>query len=163
MQSSAITSNSTVNNPIEGVAQWRAGKFKPLVRVDPRSSTITTRSRAIWRGTRPDLQIGGPQCRICDAAWLLHAARRDSRSGDYYVDLFKKVRETPEWKKFMSDGAFNQTFMTGKISGLGGQRGKAASGFDEVRRLPRPKRTSKTELTRPVAWRASYPSRAVAR
>ena len=32
---------------------------------------------------------------------------------DYYVDLFKKVRETPEWKKFMEDGAFNQTFMTG--------------------------------------------------
>jgi tripartite-type tricarboxylate transporter receptor subunit TctC len=28
--------------------------------------------------------------------------------------LFKKVRETPEWKKFMADGAFNQTFMTGK-------------------------------------------------
>ena len=27
---------------------------------------------------------------------------------DYYVDLFKKVRETPEWKKLMSDGAFNR-------------------------------------------------------
>ena len=33
---------------------------------------------------------------------------------DYYVNVFKKVRETPEWKKFMADGAFNQTFMTGK-------------------------------------------------
>ena len=33
---------------------------------------------------------------------------------DFYVDLFKKVRETPEWKKFMEDGAFNQTFMAGK-------------------------------------------------
>jgi putative tricarboxylic transport membrane protein len=32
---------------------------------------------------------------------------------DYYVELFKKVRETPEWKKLMSDGAFNQSFMTG--------------------------------------------------
>ena len=32
---------------------------------------------------------------------------------DYYVDLFKKVRETPEWKKLMADGAFNQSFMTG--------------------------------------------------
>ena len=26
---------------------------------------------------------------------------------DFYVDLFKKVRETPEWKKFMEEGAFN--------------------------------------------------------
>jgi tripartite-type tricarboxylate transporter receptor subunit TctC len=29
------------------------------------------------------------------------------------VDLFKKVIATPEWKKFMADGAFNQTFMSG--------------------------------------------------
>jgi len=33
---------------------------------------------------------------------------------DYYVALFKKLRDTPEWKKFMEDGAFNQTFMAGK-------------------------------------------------
>ena len=26
---------------------------------------------------------------------------------NYYVELFKKVRETPEWKKLMVDGAFN--------------------------------------------------------
>ena len=31
----------------------------------------------------------------------------------FYVDLLKKVRETPEWKQLMQDGAFNQTFMTG--------------------------------------------------
>ena len=31
----------------------------------------------------------------------------------YYVDLLKKVRETPEWRDFMSKGAFNQSFMTG--------------------------------------------------
>jgi tripartite-type tricarboxylate transporter receptor subunit TctC len=33
---------------------------------------------------------------------------------DFYIDLFKKVRETADWKKFMADGAFNQTFLTGK-------------------------------------------------
>jgi tripartite-type tricarboxylate transporter receptor subunit TctC len=32
---------------------------------------------------------------------------------DYYVGVFKKVRETPEWKKFMTDGAYNTTFMSG--------------------------------------------------
>ena len=31
----------------------------------------------------------------------------------FYVDLFKKVMATDDWKKFMEDGAFNQTFMTG--------------------------------------------------
>jgi putative tricarboxylic transport membrane protein len=32
---------------------------------------------------------------------------------DFYIDLFTKVRETPEWQQFMSKGAFNTTFMTG--------------------------------------------------
>ena len=32
---------------------------------------------------------------------------------DFYVDLFKKVRETPDWKEFTEQAAFNQTFMTG--------------------------------------------------
>jgi tripartite-type tricarboxylate transporter receptor subunit TctC len=31
----------------------------------------------------------------------------------FYVDLFKKVRETPDWKDFMEKGAFNNTFMSG--------------------------------------------------
>jgi putative tricarboxylic transport membrane protein len=31
----------------------------------------------------------------------------------YYVDVLKKVRETPEWKALMTEGAFNQTFLTG--------------------------------------------------
>ena len=32
---------------------------------------------------------------------------------DYYVDLFSKVREAPEWQDFMAKGAFNPTFMSG--------------------------------------------------
>ena len=32
---------------------------------------------------------------------------------DYYIDLFKKVRATPEWQDFMKSGAFNTTFLTG--------------------------------------------------
>jgi tripartite-type tricarboxylate transporter receptor subunit TctC len=31
----------------------------------------------------------------------------------FYVDLFKKVMATEDWKKFMEEGAFNQTFMSG--------------------------------------------------
>jgi putative tricarboxylic transport membrane protein len=32
---------------------------------------------------------------------------------NFYIELLKKVRETPEWKDLMKNGAFNQTFMTG--------------------------------------------------
>ncbi len=31
----------------------------------------------------------------------------------FYVDMLKKVRETPEWKDYMEKGAFNQSSMTG--------------------------------------------------
>ena len=31
----------------------------------------------------------------------------------FYVDLFKKMMATDDWRKFMEDGAFNQTFMAG--------------------------------------------------
>jgi tripartite-type tricarboxylate transporter receptor subunit TctC len=31
----------------------------------------------------------------------------------FYVDLLKKVRDTPEWKDYMEKGAFNQTSMEG--------------------------------------------------
>jgi tripartite-type tricarboxylate transporter receptor subunit TctC len=32
---------------------------------------------------------------------------------NYYVDLFKKVEATPDWKDFTEKAAFKQTFMTG--------------------------------------------------
>ena len=32
---------------------------------------------------------------------------------DFYIELFKKVRATPEWDDLMKNGAFNTTFMTG--------------------------------------------------
>jgi len=32
----------------------------------------------------------------------------------YYVDVLDKVRQTPEWKKFLEEGAYNSTSMTGK-------------------------------------------------
>jgi tripartite-type tricarboxylate transporter receptor subunit TctC len=32
----------------------------------------------------------------------------------FYTDLMGKVRATPEWKKFLEDGAFNTTTMNGK-------------------------------------------------
>jgi hypothetical protein len=33
---------------------------------------------------------------------------------NFYIDLLKKVRETPDWKQFTEQAAFNQSFMTGE-------------------------------------------------
>ncbi len=31
----------------------------------------------------------------------------------FYVDLFKKIQATPDWKEFMEKGAFDTTTLTG--------------------------------------------------
>jgi putative tricarboxylic transport membrane protein len=36
---------------------------------------------------------------------------------EFYVNLLKKVRATPEWKDYMEKGAFNQTAMEGEAFG----------------------------------------------
>jgi len=106
--------DSTVNNPIEAVAHWRAGKLRPL---------------CVFDGKRLDYheKIAGdiswndiPTCKSqgLDVEYVMlrgyfmpPGVTKDEVA--YYVDLFEKIRETPEWKKLMSDGAFNQSFMIG--------------------------------------------------
>ena len=106
--------DSTVNNPIEAVAQWRGGKRAAALRVRRQAAALHRQDRRRHVLERDsDLQVAGPRRRVPDAARHLHVPGATKDQVDYYVDLFKKVRETPEWKKLMSDGAFNQTFMTG--------------------------------------------------
>src|SRR5499426_1203672 len=106
--------DSTVNNPIEAVAHWRSGALRPLCVFDtkrmPYKEKITADTS--WNDI--------PTCKSqgLDVEYLMlrgffmpPGVTKDQVA--YYVDLFKKVRETPEWKKLMDDGAFNQTFMTG--------------------------------------------------
>ena len=100
--------DSTVNNPIEAVAQWRGGKLRPLCVFDGKQLAYDEQDRRRHGLERySDLQVAGPRHRIPDAARHLHGARRTKDQVDYYVDLFKKVRETPEWKDLMKNGAFN--------------------------------------------------------
>ena len=52
--------DSTVNNPIEAVAQWRAGKLRPLCVFDSKPLATRTRSPATCRGatSRPASRRG---------------------------------------------------------------------------------------------------------
>jgi putative tricarboxylic transport membrane protein len=106
--------DSTVNNPIEAVAHWRAGKLRPLCVFD--SKKLDYHEKIADNLSWNDI----PTCKSqgLDVEYLmLRGYFMPSGVGKdevaYYVDLFKKVRATPEWKKLMEDGAFNTTFMTG--------------------------------------------------
>ncbi|MGQ0522121.1 MAG: Bug family tripartite tricarboxylate transporter substrate binding protein [Betaproteobacteria bacterium] len=107
--------DSTVNNPIEAVAQWRAGKLRALCVFDgqrmPYKEKVT--DTMSWNDIPTCKESGIPmEYVMLRGIFMPPGVPKDAV--DFYVSLFNKVRETPEWKKFMADGAFNQTFMTGK-------------------------------------------------
>ena len=107
--------DSTVNNPIEAVAQWRAGKLRALCVFDdtrmPYKEKITDTQS--WYDV-PTCKEAGVSTDYLMLRGIFMAPGVKQEQVDFYVDLFQKVRATPEWKKFMADGAFNQTFMTGQ-------------------------------------------------
>jgi putative tricarboxylic transport membrane protein len=106
--------NSTVNNPIEAVAQWRGGKVRPLCVFDdvalPYKETIV--DNLSWASI-PTCMSQGLNLDYLMLRGIFMSPGATPEQVNYYVDVFKKVRETPEWKKLMADGAFNQTFMVG--------------------------------------------------
>jgi tripartite-type tricarboxylate transporter receptor subunit TctC len=107
--------DSTVNNPIEAVAHWRAGRLRPLCVFDakrmPYKNKVT--ETMSWNDIPTCKEAGVPSEYVMLRGIFMPAGVKQEHV-DYYVALFKKLRDTPEWKKFMEDGAFNQTFMTGK-------------------------------------------------
>jgi putative tricarboxylic transport membrane protein len=107
--------DSSVNNPIEAVAHWRGGTLRPLCVFDgsrmPYKDKVT--DTMSWNDIPTCKEAGVPmEYTMLRGIFMPAGVKQDVV--DFYVDLFKKVRETPEWKKFMQDGAFNQTFMAGK-------------------------------------------------
>jgi putative tricarboxylic transport membrane protein len=106
--------DSTVNNPIEQVAHWRAGNVRPLCVFDskPMPYTAKTTKDMSWHDI-PTCKSKGLDVEYLMLRGVMTTPGVSKDVVAYYVDLLKKVRETPEWKAFMEKGAFNQSFMTG--------------------------------------------------
>jgi putative tricarboxylic transport membrane protein len=106
--------DSTVNNPIEAVAQWRANSVRPLCVFDGKELPYTDKvaNGKSW-GDVPTCKSQGLDVEYLMLRGIFTVPGATKDQVDYYVELLKKVRETPEWKQLMNEGAFNQTFMTG--------------------------------------------------
>jgi putative tricarboxylic transport membrane protein len=107
--------DSSVNNPIEAVAQWRAGKLRPLCVFDEKRLQYKTKvtDKMAWADI-PTCKESGVPTSYTMLRGIFMAPGVSKEQTDFYVDLLKKVRETPEWKEYMEKGAFNQTSMTGE-------------------------------------------------
>ena len=106
--------DSSVNNPIEAVSQWRAGQLRPLCVFDD--------TRLVYQGKVTETMAWSdiPTCKEAGVEMdylmlrgIFMAPSVTEEQRNYYVDLLKQVRATPEWKEFMEKGAFNQTALIG--------------------------------------------------
>ncbi len=106
--------DSTVNNPNEAVAQWKAGKVRPLCVFDakPMPYKEVVAEGKSWADI-PTCRSQGLNMDYLMLRGIFMSPKATPDQVNYYVELFKKVRETQEWKDLMANGAFNQTFMTG--------------------------------------------------
>ena len=106
--------NSTVNNPIEAVAQWRAGQLKPLCVFDKQNLPVKDKVAGdmAWADI-PTCKSQGLDIEYLMLRGIFMSPRATKDQVEYYIELFKKVRATPEWQDFMKSGAFNTTFLTG--------------------------------------------------
>jgi putative tricarboxylic transport membrane protein len=106
--------DSSVNNPIEAVAQWRGGAVRPLCVFDSKQlpyKDVMADGKS-W-GDIPTCKSQGLDVEYVMLRGFFTSPKATKDQVDYYVDLLKKVRETPEWQALMKDGAFNQTLMVG--------------------------------------------------
>ncbi|MCC7081830.1 MAG: tripartite tricarboxylate transporter substrate binding protein [Burkholderiales bacterium] len=106
--------DSSVNNPIEGVAHWRGGKLRPLCVFDSERMAYKDKIAGdmAWHDI-PSCKEAGVPVDYVMLRGIFTSPGVSQDAVDYYLGVFKKVRETPEWKKFMTDGAYNTTFMSG--------------------------------------------------
>ena len=106
--------DSTVNNPIEAVEQWRAGKLRPLCvfddKVMPYKAKVTATQS--WSDI-PTCKSQGMDVDYQMLRGIFMAPGVSKEQVQYYIDLMKKVQATPEWKEFLEKGAFDTTTLTG--------------------------------------------------
>ncbi len=106
--------NSSVNNPIEAVEHWRAGKLRPLCVFDDERMPYKEKVTAdmSWNDI-PSCKQSGVDVDYVMLRGIFMPAGVTADQVKFYVDLMAKVRETAEWKDFMRRGAFNTTTMSG--------------------------------------------------
>ena len=104
----------TVNNPNEAVSHWRGGKLRPLCVFDGKAMPYKEpiADGKSWADI-PTCKSQGLNMEYLMLRGIFTTPGASKDVVDYYIDVFKKVRETPEWADFMKNGAFNTSFMTG--------------------------------------------------
>ena len=100
--------DSTVNNPIECVSHWKAGRVRPLAVFDTARIPV-----AEWKDIPTVKEALGVDIHYLMLRGIFGAPGHAQGRGGVVPGLPQEGDETPEWKKYMEDGALKAAFATG--------------------------------------------------
>ena len=100
--------DSTVNNPIECASHWKAGRVRPLAVFDPERIPDPA-----WKDIPTVKEALGLDIQYNMLRGIFGPPEMPKEAMDWYVGFLKKVYDTPEFKKYLSDGALKPAFLTG--------------------------------------------------
>lgn len=100
--------DSTVNNPSECVSHWRAGTVRPLAVVDDQRIPLPE-----WDKIPTMKEAMGVDMEYMMLRGIFAPPRIKKEVQAGYVELFKKVTETADWKEYISKYALKGAFLSG--------------------------------------------------
>jgi tripartite-type tricarboxylate transporter receptor subunit TctC len=100
--------DSTVNNPIECVSHWKAGRVRPLAVFDPERIPDPD-----WRDIPTVKEALGVDIQYNMLRGIFGPPGMPREAVEWYVGFLQRVYETPEFKKYLSDGALKPAFAVG--------------------------------------------------
>jgi putative tricarboxylic transport membrane protein len=100
--------DSTVNNPAECVSHWKANRVRPLAVFDTDRVNVGD-----WKSVPTVKEALGADIHYLMLRGIFGAPDMPKEAVDWYLGFLRKVTETPEWKKYMEDGALKPAFAAG--------------------------------------------------
>jgi len=100
--------DSTVNNPAEGVSHWKAKRLRALATIDSERIKLP-----LWDTIPTMKEATGVDMSYMMLRGIFGAPGITKEQQEYYIGVMKKVSETPEWQKYLSDMGLKGAYLTG--------------------------------------------------
>ena len=106
---------ANVNNPSENLEVWRAGQVRPLCVFDKERISYTAKvtETQSWNDI-PTCKEQGLDVQYLMLRAMFLPGKVTQEQQEFYVDLFSKLVQTPEYKDYMEKQALKPIFLTGK-------------------------------------------------
>ena len=118
---------ANVNNPSENLEVWRAGQVRALCVFDKERIAYKTKvtDTMSWNDI-PTCKEEGLDMQYLMLRAMFLPGKMTAEQTAFYVDLFKKVTQTSEYKDYMEKQALKPVFLTGKDMLIVSRRGRRA-------------------------------------